>query len=169
MIRNILATILFGFLVFAPEAHAADPVPTGVHKSWSSYRLKEGKNTVCYMVSKPSTAKGNYKRRGDTFALITHRPGENTKNVFSYITGYTYKVGSEVSVTIDGKKFLLFTHDDTAWAPDAQTDQRLASAIKSGAKMVVKGTSSRGTLTTDTFSLSGSSAAHSKISKDCKV
>lgn len=148
---------------------AADPKPVGQYGDWTSYYIMEGGQKVCYMVSKPVNAKGNYTNRGEIFALITHRPSENTKDVFSYITGYTYKQGSDATVKIDGKKYILFTQDDTAWAPDAAADSALAKAIRSGSNMVVTGTSSRGTLTTDTYSLKGSGAAYKAISKECGV
>ena len=154
-------------LSLSAPAFAAAPELLGRFKDWSAYRLNEAGGKVCYMVSKPIKAEGNYTKRGDIFALITHRPKDRSKDVFSYMTGYTYKSGSDVSVTIDGRKTLLFTQDDTAWTPDAETDRKLAQNIQSGSKMIVKGTSSRGTLTTDTFSLSGSGAAYKKISGAC--
>ena len=162
--------VLFALTVGAcASAYAAEPVLLGTYKDWSAYTLQERGGKICYMVSKPSKAEGNYTQRGDIYAIVTHRPSEKTKNVFSYMTGYPYKIGSDVTMTIDGRKYSLFTHDSTAWAPDAATDSQIVSSIKAGSKMIVKGTSSRGTLTTDTFSLSGSSAAHSKISKACGV
>ena len=99
--------------------------------------------------------------------LITHRPAENTHNVFSYITGYAYKPGGDATVTIDGSRHVLFTQDDTAWAPDADTDSLLSLKIRSGSSMVVEGTSSRGTATKDTFGLKGSGAALDAINKEC--
>ena len=39
--------------------------------------------------------------------------------------------------------------------------------MKKGNRMVVKGTSSRGTLTTDTFSLKGFTKAYGAIGKAC--
>lgn len=165
-----LTCLVVAALVSMPmNAQAADPREIGKFGDWTSYFLTEGGNKVCYMVSKPVKAEGNYTNRGEIFALITHRPSENTKDVFSYITGYTYKSGSDATVTIDGKKYVLFTQDDTAWAPDADADSRLADAIRAGSRMVVKGTSSRGTLTTDTYSLKGSSSAYDAISKECNV
>ncbi len=156
-------------LVSVPSSFAASPKQIGKYGDWISYVLSERGSKVCYMVSKPVKAKGNYTNRGEIFALITHRPSENTKDVFSYITGYTYKTGSDAVVEIDGKKYILFTQDDTAWAPDASSDSKLAKAIRSGSKMVVRGTSSRGTLTTDTYSLKGSGAAYKAISKECNI
>lgn len=150
-------------------ASASDPQKIGDYGDWSAYSFNENGNKVCYMVSQPKQAKGNYTKRGDVFALVTHRPGEKTKNVFSYITGYTYKKGSDVTVDVNGTKFTLFTQNDMAWTPDETSDNRLTDAIRKGSKMIVKGTSSRGTLTTDTFSLKGSGGAHDAINKACGV
>lgn len=157
------------FGLWAVPGKAADPQQIGKFDDWTSYKLMEGKNKVCYMVSKPVKAKGKYTNRGEIFALITHRPSENTKDVFSYITGYTYKPGSDATVTIDGTRYMLFTQDDTAWAPDAQADEKLAKAIQKGSKMFVRGTSRYGTLTTDTYSLKGSGSAYDAISKECSA
>lgn len=171
MFKKVLSysVLTFSLIVLPAAAQAAKPKQLGKFGDWTSYVLSERGSKVCYMVSKPISAKGNYTRRGEIFALITHRPSENTKDVFSYITGYTYKQGSDAAVTIDGKKFILFTQDDTAWAPDASADSQLAKAIQQGAKMVVTGTSSRGTLTTDTYSLKGSGSAYKAISSECGI
>ena len=162
--------ITLGSLVLLSSvSFAATPKQVGKYGDWTSYTLTERGNKVCYMVSKPVNSEGKYTNRGEIFALITHRPSERTEDVFSYITGYTYKSGSDASLKIDGKKYILFTQDDTAWAPDAAADSKLAKAIQSGSKMVVKGTSTRGTVTTDTYSLKGSGSAYRSISKECRV
>ncbi|MEM6812153.1 MAG: invasion associated locus B family protein [Pseudomonadota bacterium] len=154
-------------LATSSGAFASEPRLIGTYGDWSAYVFMENGNKVCYMASQPKTAQGNYTKRGEIFALVTHRPAENTKNVFSYTTGYPYKDNSNVDVTIDARKFTLFTQGDTAWTADAASDNQLTNAIKQGNKMVVKGTSTRGTLTTDTFSLKGSTKAHQRISQEC--
>ena len=167
--KKQLLTIFAFCILFTPfQALAGQPRLMATHGDWEVYVFYEGNNKVCYMASQPKLKQGNYTKRGEPFALITHRPAENTRNVFSYITGYTYKAGSEAVVSIDGTDFALFTQDETAWAPDADTDRKLSRAIQEGAKMVVKGTSSRGTATTDTFSLSGSSKAYDRMSDECR-
>ncbi len=172
MLRRIFLVFIFTLSLSglgASYADAASPKQVGKYGDWTAYVLTERGNKVCYMVSKPVKAQGKYTNRGEIFALITHRPSENTKDVFSYITGFTYKTGSDATVTIDGKRYVLFTQDDTAWAPDANADSKLASAIRNGSTMVVQGTSSRGTLTTDTYSLKGSGAAYKAISNECDI
>ena len=156
-------------LMMAGTAMADTPTLIGNFGDWAAYSFTENDKKVCYMVSQPTKAEGNYSQRGDIFALITHRPGENTKNVFSYITGYTYKDGGDVTVEVNNEKFTLFTDKDMAWTPDQATDDKLTNAIRKGSKLVVKGTSSRGTLTTDTFSLKGSGDAHDAINKACGI
>ena len=149
------------------SVQASEPELLGQHGDWTAYQFMENNGKVCYMVSQPTKDEGNYSQRGDIFALITHRPAEGSKNVFSYIAGYSYKAGSEVTVKVNSQNFKLFTQDDSAWAPDQDTDNKLADAVRRGNTLVVQGTSSRGTLTTDTFSLKGSSAAYKAISEEC--
>ena len=164
-----LLTLVFGLQISAPQAHASEPELLSTFNDWSAYTFEENGNKVCYMASIPRDAKGNYTKRGEIYAIITHRPAENTKDVFSYITGYNYKANSDVKLKIGSKEYTLFTQDDTAWAPDSDTDKRLAESIQKGNKMIVRGTSARGTKTTDTFSLKGSGAAYKAISKACGV
>ena len=171
MMKNILGLLLTAvfMIVGVSGAKASDPVLIGTYGDWSAYSFMENGKKVCYMASQPKTAIGNYTKRGDIFALVTHRPSEKTKNVFSYMTGYSYKSDSSVSLDISGRKFTLFTQGDTGWAADAAADNSITAAIKGGSAMVVKGTSSRGTATTDSFGLSGSSKAYQEISKECNI
>lgn len=162
------------------NVYAADPVNTGDHgqcKSpsgddrpcWQTYTMEEDSGgKVCYMTARPEKSEGDYKKRGDVVALITHRPAEGTRNVFSFMAGYSYKKASDVQVDVDGSKFKLFTQNDMAWAADSSTDVALAEAIQKGSKMTITGISSRGTKTVDVFSLKGSTKAHETISADCQ-
>jgi invasion protein IalB len=160
---GILSTILAG----AAQAETSEPKLLGTFGDWSAYAFAEGDKNVCYILSSPKKATGNYKQRGEIFALVTHRPGENTRNVFSVMGGYTYKSDSQVTLMIDKNKFALFTHSDSAWAPDTATDTRIADSLKKGKTMTIKGTSNKGTETTDTYGLKGTGAAFAAIDKAC--
>jgi len=167
--RNFGMVLLAGFVLLSGQVMAQNGEPRLLAKygDWSAYMFIENGSKVCYMISQPKTAQGNYSKRGKIYALITHRPAEGSRDVFSYITGYSYKAGSDASLDVDGKTYTLFTQDETAWAPDAENDRAVARAIRDGSRMVVKGASSRGTATTDTFSLKGSSKAYKRISAEC--
>ncbi len=150
-------------------AQAADPRLIAQHDKWGAYVIGEKANKVCYMASKPDAQDGDLKgkNRGDVYALVTHRPSDGTKDVFSYVAGYAYKEGSEAQLQIDDKKFDLFTRDDSAWAKNAETDKAIAAALRKGSRMTVKGVSSRGTETSDTLSLKGTGGAYNDISREC--
>lgn len=170
MIQKISKFVITGALVALNHvAHAAEPKLIEQHGNWAAYMFMENNNKVCYMVSQPQKSEGNYSKRGEVYALVTHRPVEKSKNVFSYIAGYPYKAGSEATMTVNNQKFRLFTQDDSAWAPDEATDNKITDAIKRGSSLVVKGASARGTETTDTFSLNGSGAAYKAISAECGI
>lgn len=169
MMKNYAFFAALLLLSFTPAAaHASDPVNIGTFGKWEAFEFEEpGGGKVCYMMAKPDKDEGDYSKRGEIVALITHRPAEGTKNVFSYMAGYSYKKGADVNLSVDGKKFTLFTQNDMAWAADAAADTALANAIQKGTTMVVKGVSGRGTKTTDTFSLKGSTKAYEAITKAC--
>jgi invasion protein IalB len=169
MFKKISFPLAF-ILSFLPfMALAENAVVKSTHGKWTTYEFIDNGQKVCYMASAPIEDTGNYKTRGEISALITHWPTKDSQNVFSYVAGYPYKNGSTVTVSISGLNFSLFTKGEMAWSADEATDKRLIDAIKNGSKMVVKGTSTKGTVTTDTFSLEGSTAAHNAISKACGV
>ncbi|MCA1940527.1 MAG: invasion associated locus B family protein [Caenispirillum bisanense] len=162
-----LLTTLCALTLAASPAAAADPEILGAYTDWTAYTFTENGNKVCYMASEPKKAEGNYDKRGDVFVLVTHRPADKTRDVVSVVAGYPYKAESEVRMTIDGRDTSLFTHGERAWARDTATDRKLVESMKAGRQMVVKGSSERGTNTTDTYSLSGFTAAHDAITKAC--
>jgi hypothetical protein len=139
----------------------------GDYGAWSSFKFTENGETACYMASQPKKAVGDYTKRGDVYAIVTHRPAEKRRDEVSVVAGYTYKKDSWVDVAVGDKTFKLFTHEDGAWAPDKNDDKALVQAMIKGKDMVVKGTSSRGTLTTDTYSLIGFTKAYQAINQAC--
>jgi invasion protein IalB len=142
----------------------------GEFQDWRAFTYTEDGSKVCYMASEPKSEEGDYTRRGEVYAMVTHRPAQGSENVVSFIIGYPFQEDSRVSVNIDdSQSFTLFTHKDTAWAPDSETDRQLVQAMRAGRQMVVEGTSARGTDTTDTYSLLGFTAAHNRIGEACNV
>jgi Invasion associated locus B (IalB) protein len=165
---HLAAMVAAAAAVFATSALAADPKPIGSAGVWTAYRYEDGGKPVCYIAAKPEKSAGKYARRGEVYALITHRPAENAMNVVSIIAGYTYKPGSEVKLKVGDKNFTLFTDGDTAWARDQATDTAIANAIRSGLSMSVEGVSNRDSQTSDTFKLDGSNRALDIIGKACR-
>ena len=63
---------------------------------------------------------------------------------------------------------LWMTEDHRAYAESEEDDRRIIVQMKRGNKMTVIGTSSRGTKTTDTYSLAGFTKTKAVIDKTCK-
>lgn len=165
-----IAVLSLSFLVAgAFGAVAAEPVLLKESGDWSAYVLSEGGQKICYMVSSPVKMEGKYGSRGNVYVMITHNVTENTRDTFSFISGYTYKDKSSVTASVDGKSFDLFTQADTAWTPDASVDIEIVKSLKKGSKLVIEGASARGNATKDTFSLKGSGEAYKEISKACDL
>ena len=162
---RILAVAVIVLAVAVPRARAQDVLAT--HETWNAMAAGSGKDRVCYVAAAPRKEEGKYSSRGDTFVLVSQRPGEDTRDTVEVRAGYTYKADSDVTVNIDGRKYSLFTNADSAWARDAEADHAIAAAMKAGKEMIVTGYSSRGTLTTDTYSLSGFTAAYNAAAKAC--
>jgi len=160
---------VFSVAAYAAPAMAESAKLISSHSDWEAYLEAEGGKKVCYVGSKPKKESGKYRKRGDTYVLITHRPAENSVNVVSISAGYTYQPASEVDVAIGDHKFRLFTDGDYAFAYDTKTDGDLVQAMVKGAQMTVKGTSNRGTVTNDVYSLKGFTAAYKAIGQACGV
>lgn len=147
----------------------SQPQSLGESEGWAAYTAPEKKGKICYIVGEPKKSEPSNVKRDPVHLLVTHNTADKTTNVVSFIAGYTFKEGSDAAVDIDGKGFSLFTKGDTAWARDSATDKALVEAMIKGKEATIKGTSSRGTQTVDTYSLAGFTQAIGEIDKACDV
>jgi hypothetical protein len=162
----IIALVLTPLLSLG--ALAQTPQFLGSHRDWNVYAFTEDSQKICYMASEPKKQEGDYTRRGDPAVLVTRRPGPKVVDEVSVQPGYSYLEGSEVEVTIGGRKFSLFTRGEHAWAKSEDADQALITAMKGGNDMTVRGTSTRRTYSLDTYSLLGFTAAYEAMVDACQ-
>ena len=160
-----LLTVAFGAL-----PAKADPKKMLIEKDWGAYRYDDSAGRMCFISSVPKESAGKYdpNNRGETRVFVSHGPDKAERNVVQVVAGYRYKPQSDVTMTIDGKKFTLFTIEDRAFASSEEDDSRMIAAMKRGSSMTIVGISSRGTKTTDKYSLSGFTKTKSVIDKTCK-
>jgi hypothetical protein len=138
-------------------------------QGWDAYSDTEKGHKICYVVGEPSKSEPANAKRNKIYASVTHRPAEKISNEVSFNAGYLFKDGSDAELMVDSRKFTLFTNKDTAWARDPATDKALVEALAKGKQAVLKGTSARGTDTTDTYSLAGLGQALGQIDKACGI
>ncbi len=167
LISSALLGSLVSGLVFG--AMAAEPKVLGTHRDWEAYQSVDQGKKICYMASQPTKTVGKYKKRGDVVVFVTHRPADKERDVVNFHAGYKYKKDSTVEVAIGRRKFKLFTKGDTAWALTAADEQAMVKSMIKGKNMTVRGTSARGTRTTDTYSLRGFSRIYRHINKACGI
>ena len=160
---NLLAAVFCANSVLAAEQRLL-----GEYGDWVAYYYRDSAGPVCYMASTPKKDEGKYSKRGDIYVVVTHRPNEKSYDVVNVNAGYPNKRNSETQLKIGAKTFNLFTSGDKAWAMTSQDDKEIVNSMKRGSRMIVNGTSSKGTKTKDTYSLSGFTSAYKAISNKCK-
>ena len=118
----------------------------------------------CFIGSAPvETDLPESKQRGITYILV-YRINKSKDTIVQIAAGYPYKKDQNVDVTIGNVQFDFYSDDDTAWSND---DNKVIFAMKKGIKLTVKGESSRGTKTTDIYTLKGFTAAYNQLFNDC--
>ena len=152
-------------------ASADQPEILGVFKDWTAYKTGAADARVCYALSKPIQSEPRKLKRDAPYFLINDWPGRNAKAEPEIVPGYVYKEGSEVTAQVGSDKFQLFTKNDGgaggAWVEAQADESRLIDAMKAASQAIVTGTSKRGTMTHDTYSLAGLSDALDKVHQSC--
>jgi invasion protein IalB len=164
--KRSLLTLAVGALA-ATAAYGQTPV--GTFKSWTAFVSNDAEGKMCFVASTPTDSKYSQPitSRDPVYFMITSIPTKKIKNEVSTIIGYGFGANAEVTIDVDGAKFKMFTaNSDTAWAMP-NDEAALVEALKKGTQMTIQGSSRRGTVTTDTYSLSGVTAALGKMATEC--
>ncbi|WP_075217262.1 invasion associated locus B family protein [Mongoliimonas terrestris] len=163
-----LGTALTMLLGAATVAGAQTQTLLEQFNRWTTYAYNGNAGKVCYAITQPQKTEPSGLNRDPAYVFVTNRPKEGVRHEFSVETGYPYKEGSKTTVKIGNDTFVLFTKESGAWVENAAEESRLIAAMRAGSDMVVTGTSRRGTTTTDTYSLSGVTAAVNRIDGECR-
>lgn len=107
-------------------------------------------------------------QRGDILLFVFYRPGADVQGQVAFTGGYPFAGGSTVALDVGGTKYELFTEGEWAWPATPQDDAAIVTALKRGSEATVVGRSGRGTITTDSFSLLGFTAAVEEAEARCK-
>ncbi|WP_416897637.1 MAG: invasion associated locus B family protein [Minwuia sp.] len=168
MKRALILTIagLTAMLSGAALAQNA-PQAIGEYRDWSAWVYRNSGTKVCYITSSPTETLPRGVNRGDIHFYVSHRPDQGVTGEISMILGYPFAENEEAIARIGGSEFGMRTDGERAWTADPADDSRFVNAMKAGRDMKVEGLSSRGTKTTDTYSLLGFTAAYDAIGKAC--
>ena len=121
----------------------------------------------CYIGSSPIKSDlPETKKRGDNYILVYKIIGSE-ENIIQIEAGYKYNLDKKINVKIDNANFDFYSTEDsseTAWAND---DKKVIYAMKKGLELTLTGVSTRGTITTDTYTLKGFTNAVNLLNNDC--
>ena len=181
---NSLVLLLVAAAAILPSAAVAQPKPAstnptaqatllGQYGDWGAYSASPGGQKVCFALAKPISSVDNPPNRrtaaNAVYLFISTRPVEKVSNEVSVlVTGYEFKPNTEASVAVGGANFAMYTQKDGAWVKNAAEESKLLETMRKGADVVIKAATSRGTQTTDTFSLKGLAQAVDRAAQECK-
>jgi invasion protein IalB len=176
MLRTIASIVVATVALAAPAlaqpkpAGGDQPVLLGQFGDWGAYKATPGGKPVCFALSKPTSAVTDPagRKRDEAYMFVSTRPAEKVKNEVSAVVGYPQKPGADTSVAIGPESFAMYTQADGAWIKNAAEEAKLVSAMRKGADLVLKSESTRGTKSTDTYSLKGLGQALDKVGEECK-
>jgi hypothetical protein len=168
MIARRLFLSLF-LTALAPDVSGAQGAQQllGQFTDWAAYSATAGNGKVCFVISQPKSRAPEGLNRDPAYFFISHRPAERVRNEVSVQIGFPLRAGSTMDLTVGSNTFSLVTQDQRGWS-NGQDDSRIVEAMRGGSDMTVKGTSGRGNVTTDTYSLRGISAAMDRINSECR-
>lgn len=154
----------------APLAGAAKPTLLGQFGDWGAYTASPGGKKICFAIAKPKSAETRPpdRPRNEPYMFISTRPAEKVANEVSVIVGYPFKTSTEATAEVGATTFALYTQGDGAWIKNAGEEAHMVDAMRQGESVTVKGMSSHGTQSTDTYSLQGLSEALDRVAQECK-
>ncbi len=172
-VTTFFASALAAAVLCGPVAAQDTANKVAAKTDWSVF--VEDSPKQCWVVSAPipgrtrNTQNGRVVAvtRGDIYMFVSFWPESDQLGEVSFMGGYPFADGSTVALTVGDSEFELFTDGDIAWAASPEDDRRIATAMKRGVEATVVGMSSRGTRTSDTFSLMGFTAAYEDALKRC--
>mgnify|MGYP001296297439 FL=1 len=137
------------------------------------YSLEKGKwsfvkdDSWCYIGSLPLKSDlPDTKKRGENYILVYKLIGSDEK-IIQIEAGYNYNLSADIVVKIDQAEYGFWTTEDSSDTAWADNDTEVIYAMKMGLELILNGESSRGTITNDTYTLKGFTAALNKLNEDC--
>lgn len=166
---SVSTLIVTATLLSATPTLADDPKPISQHKDWTVFAYDEAGKKTCFAVTQPTESLPKGVKRGSIFFSVTHSQTDKTTNAVSVAMGYPLRENSTPTITIGAKTYSMFAQAETVWPAGDNVQTALVAAMKRGQKMIIKGTSSRGTNTSDSYSLAGITAAIGAARTHCSL
>ncbi|MGH6831274.1 MAG: hypothetical protein ACREDG_08995, partial [Methylocella sp.] len=150
----------------ADMAKFGKPSKLASYGDWGVFLAQGEKSKTCYALATPKDRAPSGLNRDPAYVFISNRPDENVREEVSIIMGFPMKEGGG-RAEIAGSGFALIAKGANAWIKNQAEEPKFIDALKKGAKLIVKASSLRGHVTTDSYSLAGLAQALERVEKEC--
>ena len=154
----------------APNVGGVQPTLLGQFGDWGAYTATPGGKKVCFALAKPANSHTQppNRPRDPAYMFVSSRPAEKVRDEVSIIFGYGFKPNSDANIEISGANYAMYTQADGAWVKNAAEEKSLVDTMRKGQDLTVKGTSAKGTASTDVYSLKGLAQALDRVGQECR-
>lgn len=139
----------------------------GTFGDWTAYSSTQGRNKVCYILSKPKDRQPRNLNRDPGFLFITARPAERVRNEVSFVLGFPTNERTPGEAAVGQTTFALSPKGKNAWISNAAEENAFIEAARRTQSLTVKATSGRGNVSTDRYSLAGFTQALERMRREC--
>jgi hypothetical protein len=160
----------------APAAQAAVPRALGNFDGWRAFEAGPNNAKICYVTAAPARSESRpaNAQRSEIAMVIAHHQNQRRNDEFTMNLGYPARDGGEIE--IGRAKIALSTlaqaNASSLWSRPAEGDRQIVNAMRTApvnGTAIVRGTSTRGTETTDHVALVGFQRALAAIDRACGV
>ncbi|MBN8874717.1 MAG: hypothetical protein J0H67_17905 [Rhodospirillales bacterium] len=146
-----------------PASSASNaPKQLGKFEDWIAATHQESGAAVCYAFTRAQSSAPSLPGRGEVVLTVTQRPAG--RDAVAISAGFPYAQGATVTVQVDQSGHDFYTAGRNAFARDGKA---LVSAFQKGSRAIARSPGPKDQQVTDTFSLSGFSAAYAATVKAC--
>jgi hypothetical protein len=143
-----------------PAPASAEPKQIGAFQDWTAATHQESGQMTCYAFTRVQTSAPKLPGRGPVILTVTERP--SLRDTVAIDAGFNYAANATVTVQVDQTGLEFYTSGRDAFARDGKA---VVAAFTKGSRAIARSPGSKEV--TDTFSLSGFSAAYAAITKAC--
>ncbi len=158
-----LAALLFSAQAEAQQ-RAAGPRRLGEHGAWTAATHAENGQKICYAFTRAARSEGAPPNRGPVTLTVAHRPTGRDQVALS--AGYALQRTAQSVLSVGTQEFRSYAVVQSS--AFFQSSAEFIATLRRGRDAVARtpGAAGRGTVT-DTFALSGFTAAYDAISREC--
>lgn len=142
------------FLLGLPSAASARD-NLGIFNDWGAFR--DPNVPRCYAIAAPDQIRG--RKAHEPFAAIGNWPKRGVRGQFHIRLSRDMAKSARITLSIDGRSFLLTGGGGDAWAQDKRMDAAIVAAMRSGREMQVDTRASNGARIRDHYQLRGAATA----------